>query len=449
MLPAMLFALFLLPVAAQERADTAYVFRFAVQNDLFYESYGGNGEELARIEACVERHKKDILAGRAPLHVDGYSTVQPDEAANLAMARMRSNRVKSELITRQGLTEACFVTRNHAGRGDSVTVRITIPCGRGSAAAQEEVRRPAEPERTDAGRRDVPDRIAGERAEAERQAGEQAAREQAARAGEASPAVAEAAKAEPEKPADRAKQADRADRAKQADRAKPAKRADRNPAAGWYAGIRGGMPFGVSALTSFGAERTRAGWSAGLYGGYRFDPVLSLEMQAVWGGVSLSARSCCPDYWLGSDGRLYEGAVAGMAGMAWYDLESRVFMQRYGVQLNANLLGLFDATRGCRWTLELAPHLYAVGTKADFRTLGGHAGAVKGAARWHLGAGGNLQAGYAVTEHLHLGIYTGITYLTGRPLDGTPSHRHKANYIWESGLKLGWSFGPEGKEANR
>lgn len=222
-----------------------------------------------------------------------------------------------------------------------------------------------------------------------------------------------------------------------------------SPSTNWYAGIQGGIPFGVSALSSFGADKTRAGWSAGIYGGYRFNPVLSLEAQAAWGQLSLSARSCCPGYWLGSDGNLYEGAVAGMTGRDWHDLKSRVFMQRYGIQLNVNLLGFFAATRRSRWTLELAPHLHAVGTKADFRTLGGNATAMKGTAHWHLGAGGNLQAGYGLTEHLRISIYSGITYLTGKPLDGTPSHRHKANYIWESGLRLGWSFGNthKGKEA--
>lgn len=43
------------------------------------------------------------------------------------MAKTRSNRVKSELITRKGLTEDCFITRNHAEKGDFVTVRIVVP----------------------------------------------------------------------------------------------------------------------------------------------------------------------------------------------------------------------------------------------------------------------------------------------------------------------------------
>ncbi len=55
---------------------------------------------------------------------------------------------------------------------------------------------------------------------------------------------------------------------------------------------------------------------------------------------------------------------------------------------------------------------------------------------------------YAVTRHLHIGIYTDITWLSGEPLDGTPERLHKANYIWES-LRLGWRFGKQGKEASK
>lgn len=121
----LLFAL--LPLMAQEKPDTVYTFRFVPDNDMFYVPYSGNDKELARLEICVERYKQDILTGKIPLRVDGYCTAGGSEAANLAMAKTRSNRVKSELITRQQLTEACFTTRNHSGSGDYVTIRIAVP----------------------------------------------------------------------------------------------------------------------------------------------------------------------------------------------------------------------------------------------------------------------------------------------------------------------------------
>lgn len=46
---------------------------------------------------------------------------------NLAVAKIRSNRVKSELITHADLKEFQFITRNHDGEGDRVTVSIYFP----------------------------------------------------------------------------------------------------------------------------------------------------------------------------------------------------------------------------------------------------------------------------------------------------------------------------------
>ena len=137
----------LLPLAAQEKPDTVYTFRFVTDKDMFYVPFSGNDKELARLEECVERYRQDILAGKIPLHVDGWCTAGESEADNLAMAKVRSNRVKSELIIRQELTEACFVTKNHSGSGDYVTVRISVP--KVATAAQKDERQQAGQESAD------------------------------------------------------------------------------------------------------------------------------------------------------------------------------------------------------------------------------------------------------------------------------------------------------------
>ena len=127
-----------LPAVAQERTDTTYVFRFVPTDDMFYVPFGGNEAELERLETCVERYYDEIRAGFMPLRVDGYSNSESDRQTNLQTARLRSNRVKSELITRQGLTEDCFITKNHAGKGDYVTVRLTIPTEEEKPSAPDE-----------------------------------------------------------------------------------------------------------------------------------------------------------------------------------------------------------------------------------------------------------------------------------------------------------------------
>lgn len=211
---------------------------------------------------------------------------------------------------------------------------------------------------------------------------------------------------------------------------------------GWYVGIEGGMPFGFSTFSSFGHDKTHLGWAAGLYGGYRFNSIFSAELSAKYGEVNMSAQDCCVErnYWLGSDGVLYKAGVLGMDSWEYANLKSHVRMGRYGARVNVNLLGLFHKTANSRWDLAVSPHIYAVTTKADIQTIAGDAKVMKGSTNWHLGYGADLQVGYQLTSCLKLGIYSGLTRLTGERMDGMPEHLHKNNFVWESGIRLGISF---------
>ena len=211
---------------------------------------------------------------------------------------------------------------------------------------------------------------------------------------------------------------------------------------GWYLGVDGGLPFGLSTFSSFGHDKTHLGWAAGIYGGYRFNPIFSAELSARYGEVNLSAQDCCVErnYWLGSDGILYKAGVLGMDSWEYAQLKSHVRMGWYGARVHVNLLGLLRNTAHSRWTVAVSPHLYAVTTCADIQTLADHAEVMKGSTRWHLGYGASLQAGYQLTSNLNLGIYSGLTRLSGERIDGMPEHLHKNNFVWESGIRLGISF---------
>ena len=211
------------------------------------------------------------------------------------------------------------------------------------------------------------------------------------------------------------------------------------PSQGWYVGVEGGMPFGFSTFSSFGYDNTHLGWAAGLYGGYRFNSIFSAELSAKYGEMNLSAQDCCVErnYWLGSDGVLYNAGVLGMDSWEYANLKSHVRMGRYGARVNINLLGLFPQTANSRWDLAVSPHIYAVTTKADIQTIADDAKVMKGSTNWHLGYGADLQVGYQLTSCLKLGIYSGLTRLTGERMDGMPEHLHKNNFVWESGVRLG------------
>ena len=217
---------------------------------------------------------------------------------------------------------------------------------------------------------------------------------------------------------------------------------------GWYLGVDGGLPFGLSTFSSFGHDKTHMGWAVGIYGGYRFNPIFSAELSARYGEVNLSAQDCCVErnYWLGSDGMLYNASVLGMDSWEYAQLKSHVRMGWYGARGHVNLLGLLRNTAHSRWTVAVSPHLYAVTTCADIQTLADHAEVMKGSTRWHLGYGASLQAGYQLTSNLNLGIYSGLTRLSGERMDGMPEHLHKNNFVWESGIRLGISFAKTKKE---
>ena len=154
------------PVIAQQKADTTYTFRFVPQKDIFYVPWNGNDTELARLLECIENSKATIFDGKLPLLVDGYCNSQSSEAENLATAKIRANRVKSELITRAGIKEENFITHNHATGGDFVIVRLTVPA-KETAAMDAEARRRAEAERLETETRAEQERRAEEQRKAE------------------------------------------------------------------------------------------------------------------------------------------------------------------------------------------------------------------------------------------------------------------------------------------
>ena len=156
------------PVIAQQKTDTTYTFRFVSQKDMFYVPWNGNDTELARLLECIENSKATIFDGKLPLLVDGYCNSLGGEAENLATAKIRANRVKSELITRAKIKEENFITHNHATEGDFVTVRLTVPV-KGTAAmdAEAEARRKAEAERLETEKRAEQERRAEEQRKAE------------------------------------------------------------------------------------------------------------------------------------------------------------------------------------------------------------------------------------------------------------------------------------------
>lgn len=175
--------------SAKEKRVT---FQFVPGNDMFYIPWSGNDAELERLYALVDEYRTEITAGRMPVYVDGYCASLPTSKENLKTAFVRANRVKSELITQKGLTEADFITANYArayrNNKDVVVVTLHIPITKKPDAArlERERREQAERERAAQAERERIEReraqAEAERAEREKAAAEQLAREEAERA---------------------------------------------------------------------------------------------------------------------------------------------------------------------------------------------------------------------------------------------------------------------------
>ncbi|MEG1729802.1 MAG: DUF3575 domain-containing protein [Bacteroidaceae bacterium] len=126
--------LFLTPLQGKEQpstTDSLYVFRFVAKKEMFYVPWKDNSLELERLCTLVRQHKQAILEGTIPLVVKGYCYLPQQPKKALRLARQRSLRVKSELISREKLTEACFATQNYAEKTEPhphvVTVSLRIP----------------------------------------------------------------------------------------------------------------------------------------------------------------------------------------------------------------------------------------------------------------------------------------------------------------------------------
>jgi outer membrane protein OmpA-like peptidoglycan-associated protein len=216
----------------------------------------------------------------------------------------------------------------------------------------------------------------------------------------------------------------------------------------WYIGIGGGTSFGQATFYSITEEGIRSwGLQGGLFGGYRFNRLISLEAGLQVGGQSQFNLDCCP-YWLGTDGVWQATQVIDKDGWYFDDLQVATRWARFAVQANINMLSFIRGNN--RWSLDISPQISVLNTKSKWM---GNLSDGQGyheelqPANWHLGLGGQVGAGFAITPNWKLGLYGGITALTGKRFDCIPNKAHNTNLIWDAGLKLTFSFGKGKKKA--
>lgn len=201
----------------------------------------------------------------------------------------------------------------------------------------------------------------------------------------------------------------------------------------WYVGVGGGLSFGRGTFCSFGSDETRPGFQVGVLGGYELNRYLSAELSLDYTRMKLGAYDCCQNLWLASDGNRYFAPLAGAKNYEYNDLLSTAHLVGLGAHLNVDLVGIWRADS--RWSAFVSPALYGVVSAADVKQVSENEN-VKSESVFHFGVGTDLGVGYRITPCLGLRLQTGITLLTGKPMDGMPKAEHKSNYVWNTALQV-------------
>jgi len=216
----------------------------------------------------------------------------------------------------------------------------------------------------------------------------------------------------------------------------------------WYIGIGGGTSFGQCTFYSITEEGIRNwGLQGGLFGGYRFNRLISLEAGFQYGSQSQFNLSCCP-YWVSTTGEWKATQVIDVDGWYFNDLEVATRWFKFAIQGNFDVLSFIKGNE--RWSLDLSPQISVINTKSkwmgELSNKQGYHQEIQ-PDNWHLGLGGQVGAGFAITPNWKVGLYAGITALTGKRFDCIPNKVHQTNIIWDAGLKLTYTFGNKKKKA--
>lgn len=104
-----LFVWLALPLVAQEKRGSTYIFRFVPGKDMFLIPYRQNASQWKELCDTLNVCMQQIKDGEMYINVSSYAATSGIRPAS-RVAYMRNNRVKAELITRLGLKEKMFVT---------------------------------------------------------------------------------------------------------------------------------------------------------------------------------------------------------------------------------------------------------------------------------------------------------------------------------------------------
>lgn len=92
------------------------LFRFVPGKQMFWADYKGNKESIESMSHLIRTNRSDIESGGIKVRILGFCSSYGSVKENLAVAKNRSNQVKSYFIVHEGLKEEHFRTSNSTRR---------------------------------------------------------------------------------------------------------------------------------------------------------------------------------------------------------------------------------------------------------------------------------------------------------------------------------------------
>lgn len=100
----------------QKSISDTLLFRFVPGKQMFWADYKGNKEAIEGMSQLIQTNRSGIESGDIKVRVLGFCSSYGSVKENLAVAKNRSNQVKSYFIVHEGLKEEYFRTTNSTRR---------------------------------------------------------------------------------------------------------------------------------------------------------------------------------------------------------------------------------------------------------------------------------------------------------------------------------------------
>lgn len=386
----------------QEKMSEEVTFYFVAGKDMLFSPYGNNRESLQKLSEFINLHRSEITSGQIPVYVYGYCGSEGSKDVLHRRVRIMSNRVKSEMIIRDGLREECFRTQNtiepYGEMKNVVLVRIALP-QRNAGDETESKETVVEPEPVEVVRQSITT---------------QDDTVQTVTPVEEPPLQEVVA---------------------------PASKTIHR----WSVGLNVGIPFFWGDMLSMSADKTYIGVGIGIQGGYLFSETLGIVLSMDYAHGKAGARGYAGDYLLAPDGMTYYTPKEG--ALSYNEVYAKISLVNFGIGADINLNGLLSSKAVDRpFTVWLSPMVYGqvfstkIYTSVDDRQFS------DGTTRpdnFSVGLGGALSLRYRIADAWSIQLKNTLLWMTDNKFDAvvTPYGHTRHNAMWMPQLGVVWTLG--------